>query len=305
MALGTFCHVADTAEGALELGLLAAEDQLLLLGEADQRAGLLEVLELLEALQPLVHGLEVGEHAAQPALVDVGHADARGLLGDDFLRLTLGADEQDRAAVGDRLLDELVGVVDVPERLLQVDDVDAVALGEDEALHLRVPATGLVPEVDAAVEQLLHADDCHGASPVCARPVAALLGSSRAPGGAPPWRPAAPHTRRLPAGTEVATAPLKREEDARSRPVGTGRTGKHTRAPAPRFSPAVRHPQIGRTPLRARRRAQDRPHARPPPAPAPGRSPRSSAPAPAAAAPARPAAAARAVVGAAGRRARR
>src|SRR3712207_2689130 len=80
---------------------------------------------------------------------------------DDLLRLALGADEQDRTAVGDRLLDELVGVVDVPERLLQVDDVEAVALGEDEPLHLRVPATGLVPEVDAAVEQLLHADDCH------------------------------------------------------------------------------------------------------------------------------------------------
>ena len=63
--------------------------------------------------------------------------------------------------MGDGLLDELVGVVDVRQRLLQVDDVDAVALGEDEALHLRVPATGLVPEVDAALEQLLHGDDGH------------------------------------------------------------------------------------------------------------------------------------------------
>src|SRR3712207_8671011 len=65
---------------------------------------------------------------------------------DDLLRLALGADEQDRAAVGDRLLDELVGVVDVPQRLLQVDDVDAVALGEDESLHLRVPAVGRAPD---------------------------------------------------------------------------------------------------------------------------------------------------------------
>ena len=82
---------------------------------------------------------------------------AIGLLG-----LLLGADEQDRAAVGDGLLDELVGAVDVGQRLLQVDDVDAVALGEDEALHLRVPATGLVPEVDAALEQLPHGDDLVG-----------------------------------------------------------------------------------------------------------------------------------------------
>jgi hypothetical protein len=60
-----------------------------------------------------VHGLEVGEHAAQPALVDVRHADAGRLLGDRLLRLLLGADEQDRAAVGDGLLDELVRAVDV------------------------------------------------------------------------------------------------------------------------------------------------------------------------------------------------
>jgi hypothetical protein len=81
---------------------------------------------------------------------------AIGLLG-----LLLGADEQDRAAVGDGLLDELVRLVDVAQRLLQVDDVDAVALGHDEALHLGVPATGLVPEVDAALEQLAHGDDGH------------------------------------------------------------------------------------------------------------------------------------------------
>ena len=123
-----------------------------------------DLLELLHALKALVHRLEVGEHAAEPTLVDVGHADALGLLLDRLLRLALGADEQDRAAAGDGVLDELVAGVDVGERLLQVDDVDAVALGEDESLHLGVPATGLVPEVDAALEQLTHGDDGHGRS---------------------------------------------------------------------------------------------------------------------------------------------
>ena len=61
-------------------------------------------------------------------------------------------------------LDEVVGVVDVRQRLLQVDDVDAVALGEDEALHLGVPAAGLVSEVDTALEQLAHGHDGHGTS---------------------------------------------------------------------------------------------------------------------------------------------
>src|SRR5665811_1805059 len=80
---------------------------------------------------------------------------------DRLLGLLLGADEQDRATVGDGLLDELIGVVDVGQRLLQVDDVDTVALGHDEALHLGVPTTGLVPEVDAALKELTHCDDGH------------------------------------------------------------------------------------------------------------------------------------------------
>ena len=118
---------------------------------------------------PLVHGLEVGEHAAEPTLVDVGHADALGLLGDGLLGLLLGADEEHVAAGGDGALDEGVAAVDVGQRLLQVDDVDAVALGHDESLHLRVPTTGLVPEVDAALEQLAHGHDGHVRSSFDAR----------------------------------------------------------------------------------------------------------------------------------------
>ena len=94
-----------------------------------------------------------------------GMPDPGGLLGDGLLGLLLGADEQHLAAAGDGVLDERVRAVDVGQRLLQVDDVDAVALGEDESLHLRVPATGLVPEVDAALEQLAGGDDGHGRIP--------------------------------------------------------------------------------------------------------------------------------------------
>src|SRR5262249_20994981 len=71
----------------------------------------------------------------------------------------LGADEEDRAPVGDEVAHERVGRLDPRQRLLQVDDVDAVALTEDEALHLGVPAPGLVTEVDTGLEQLLHGDD--------------------------------------------------------------------------------------------------------------------------------------------------
>src|SRR5690606_6077772 len=98
-------------------------------------------------------------------------------------RLLLRADEQDLATVGDEVADEAVGDLDPAERLLEVDDVDAVALAEDEALHLRVPATGLVPEVDARFEHLTHGDDGHG-------------NSLAAVGGARPRQPASRPTAR-------------------------------------------------------------------------------------------------------------
>ena len=138
-----------------------------LLGHARARDVVeVELVELLEPLQALVDGGEVGQHAAQPALVDERHPHPAGLLGDGLLRLLFGSDVQDGPAVGNRLLDELVGAIDEIQRLLQVDDVDAIALGEDEALHLRVPPPGLVPEVDAALKELTHGDDrCHPGVP--------------------------------------------------------------------------------------------------------------------------------------------
>ena len=120
--------------------------------------------ELLEAGEPLGDRLEVGEHATEPAVVDVRHPDPGRLLGHRLLGLLLRPDEEDRAAVRDGLLDEVVRGVDVRQRLLQVDDVDAIALGHDEALHLGVPAAGLVPEVDAALQELAHGDDGHASS---------------------------------------------------------------------------------------------------------------------------------------------
>jgi hypothetical protein len=42
------------------------------------------------------------------------------------------------------------------ERLLQVDDVDAVAFAENVLLHLGIPALRLVSEVDAGLQEFLH-----------------------------------------------------------------------------------------------------------------------------------------------------
>ena len=46
----------------------------------------------------------------------------------------------------------------------EVDDVDPVALAQDEAAHLRVPSAGLVAEMHAGLQQLPRRDDGHGCS---------------------------------------------------------------------------------------------------------------------------------------------
>ena len=156
-------HVADTAQLLVELVLLALEQEELLLGQAGAvHVGEVHFLKFLEAVDALGDGLEVGQHAAEPTLGDVGHVHAGGLVGDSFLSLLLGADEEHGAVVGHGGLDEVVRLVDHVERLEQVDDVDAVALGEDELLHLRVPTTGLVAEVQASLQHIAHSDLSHG-----------------------------------------------------------------------------------------------------------------------------------------------
>jgi hypothetical protein len=54
-----------------------------------------------------------------------------------------------------------MGFLQQLKRLLQVDDVDAAPLREDEAAHLWIPATRLVTEVDSGLQQLAHGHDGH------------------------------------------------------------------------------------------------------------------------------------------------
>jgi len=167
--------VADAGQVLLELlaDPLQAGDGLL--GDLAGVVGLLLLLEGLVLLQRPADGGPVGEQAAQPAVVDVVHAAALGLFLHRVLRLPLRAHEEDplplAGAVGDevgRLLEELQG-------LLQVDDVDAVAVTEDVGLHLGIPAAGLVPEVDARFEQCFHGYSNQRCLLICSGPRARVI----------------------------------------------------------------------------------------------------------------------------------
>src|SRR5262245_41190401 len=110
---------------------------------------------------------EVGERATEPAAVYVGHAAARRFGIDRLLRLLCGAHDEDRAGMCDDPREPLNRLFQAAHRLLEVDDVNAVALGKNEGLHSRVPASRLMPKVRACFEQGFHGYRSHSLSLNC------------------------------------------------------------------------------------------------------------------------------------------
>jgi hypothetical protein len=162
--VGKALHALDTREVGREVLALALELDDFLLGEEFVTTVGGHIVKFLEALYGLLHGDPVSEETAEPAAVDVRHAGAGGFLGDGILRLALGADEEDELTGGGEVGDELGGFLEELEGLLEVDDVNAVALSEDVFLHLGIPALGLMPEVNSSFEQFFHSNVCQCSS---------------------------------------------------------------------------------------------------------------------------------------------
>ena len=159
---GQLLHFLHAAEILLQLLDLAQMLHDFLLGEHIKGAVGLHGLELVQTVHTGTHGLEVGHHAAQPTSVHIVLTAAGSLLLDGLLRLLLGADKQQRLAVLRQLTDESISLLQLLHGLLQVNDIDTVALGVDIGSHLGIPATGLVTEMDACLQQGLHGyDTCH------------------------------------------------------------------------------------------------------------------------------------------------
>ena len=155
-AAGQFLHFFDTAEVLHELFTKSAELNDFLLGEKIEIAVRFHFVDLVELCNTGLDGLEVGEKTAEPTLVDIEHFAALCFLFDALLSLLLGADKKNGAVVHRNIANEIVGFVNLFYGFLKVDDVDTVALGEDVFLHLRIPTAGLVTEMYACFQKLLH-----------------------------------------------------------------------------------------------------------------------------------------------------
>ena len=81
-------------------------------------------------------------------MVDVVLAATFGRLGDGLLCLALGADKQHPASSGNDITNPLQRMPQHWYRLLEINDVNIVALTEDVGFHLRIPASCLMSEVN-------------------------------------------------------------------------------------------------------------------------------------------------------------
>src|SRR3546814_4567100 len=95
------------------------------------------LFQRFEALDRLRNCFPVGEHAAQPAMVDKVLARFACSLGNWVLRLTLGSDEQHLAAMRHCLRHEIQRAREKRHGLGQVKNMDAIPLAEDVWLHAR------------------------------------------------------------------------------------------------------------------------------------------------------------------------
>ena len=96
--VGEPLHVGHAAEVDLELLELGRASRCAPSREQLELALVAEAAQLVQALDALRDRAPVGEQAAEPAVVHVGHPDAGRLARDRVLRLLLRADEQDGAA---------------------------------------------------------------------------------------------------------------------------------------------------------------------------------------------------------------
>ena len=152
--VGHALHVLHAAEVRAQLREVRLRGHPLARRQQRQLAVGLVAFEVVQAADALADRLEVRQQAAQPAVVDERHPGRFGDVLDRVASLLLGADEQHRpAAMGERA-GELLRLVQGGGGLQQIDDVDAAALTVDEAAHLWVPATRLVAEVNAGLQQL-------------------------------------------------------------------------------------------------------------------------------------------------------
>ena len=157
-------HVLDTTQAAIQFFQITGTHQGFFLGQLGESTVLGLNFQLTQTLDRGADGFVVGQHAAQPAVIDERRATTSSFFANDLASGTLGADEQDLVLASSQLLNESLSFVEHRQGFFEVDDVNLVTRAENVLAHFRVPVTGLVAEVHTGLQHIAHVDLGHDSS---------------------------------------------------------------------------------------------------------------------------------------------
>ncbi len=158
-------HIPNTPQVVVELFTLLGEFDALVLGKQVDGPIVVNRVEVVQAFNALADRLEISEHSAEPAVLNIEHFCAVGLFVNGFLGLLLGSDKKNRSSGGRCFHYKIISGFEHFDGLLQIDDIDPVTSAKDIRFHLRVPPLRLVAEMHPSFKQFLHADIRHFHSP--------------------------------------------------------------------------------------------------------------------------------------------
>src|ERR1700730_16425413 len=154
--IGKLRHILDSFEILKEVLHFALEARFFFLRELIHAAIFGHGLQQLQTLDRFLQRRPVRQRATQPAVVHEKCAAALRLFGDRFLGLALSAHKKNVPSLRGKFTNEATGFAEHFQRLLKIDNVNAVAFPENILLHFRIPASCLVTEVNSGLQQLFH-----------------------------------------------------------------------------------------------------------------------------------------------------
>ena len=148
-------EVGDRTQVLLQFLALTYDLQFLALRDVVERTVVHHLVDLAHFLHSLTDGGEIGEHTTCPTLGDVRHAYFLSVLCDNFLCLLLRTNEQHLAATAYDTLQRLSCFFYLQHGLVQVDDVNAIALHVDVGSHSGIPLTFEVAKMCTSLQELI------------------------------------------------------------------------------------------------------------------------------------------------------
>ena len=157
-------HVFNPAYTLFEFFHITGKHQCFFFGQLFKSAVSRLYLQLFQAFDGSPDGFVIGQHAAQPALVNIRHSGTTGLFLDDFAGSTFGADKKNFLTPLCHLLDLAKCLVEGRNGMFKINDMDFVTGAENKGFHFRVPVATLMAEMNTGLQHVFHASSSHNFS---------------------------------------------------------------------------------------------------------------------------------------------